>query len=155
MNAKYFQPNTLWWVDFSIILNMPIFFFQKFTNNFYLQLTNRAHYFYYLITLNHINSFLFYILDATAANLSKNNLIIAHQSVFFDYKIISITPIKNSIQSISKLNKGSTWLEREDRELNDTNYNNLADSRKLLLNYNYNEDVFYQNFNHIVNDVYL
>lgn len=155
MNAKYFQHNTLWWVDFSIIINTPVFFYQKFTNNFYLQLTNKSHYFYYLITLNHINSFFFYILDLTTVNLKKNQLMISHQSIFFDYKVITTTTSNQNAESISKLNKGSTWLERENRELNSVNYNNLTDSRKLLLNYNYNNDIFYHNFNHIINDTYL
>lgn len=155
MNAKYFQPTTLWWVDFSIILNSPLFFYQKFTNNFYLSLSEKFHYFYYLITLNHINSFFFYIMDLTTVSLKTNKLIISTQSVFFDYKVITLTNSSKPNQSISKLNKGSTWLERENRELNLVNYFNLTDSRKLLLNYNYNGDVFYQNFNHIINDIYL
>ena len=143
MNAKYFRPSTMWWVDFSIIFNNYLFLNQQYTNNFYLQL------------LNHINSFLFYILDSSTVNLKKNQLIINHQSIFFDYQVTTLTNINKKINSISKLNKGSTWLEREDSELNKTNYTNLADSRKLLLNYNYNLEVSYTGFNQIISDIYL
>ena len=155
MNAKYFQPNTLWWVDFSIILNSYVFLYQKFTNNFYIQLTNNTYYYYYLLTLNHVNSFFFYILDITSSNLKKNNLIVTHQSIFYDYKIISFVNFKKTIYSISKINKGTGWLERENKELNRVSYTNLSDSRKLLLNYNYNYSVTYQNFNQIIGDNYL
>lgn len=155
MNAKYFRPSTMWWVDFSIIFNNYLFLNQQYTNNFYLQLSTKNHFYYYLLILNHINSFLFYILDSSTVNLKKNQLIINHQSIFFDYQVTTLTNINKKINSISKLNKGSTWLEREDRELNKTNYTNLADSRKLLLNYNYNLDVSYTGFNQIISDIYL
>lgn len=155
MNAKYFRPSTMWWVDFSIIFNNYLFLNQQYTNNFYLQLSTKNHFYYYLLILNHINSFLFYILDSSTVNLKKNQLIINHQSIFFDYQVTTLTNINKKINSISKLNKGSTWLEREDRELNKTNYANLADSRKLLLNYNYNMEVSYTGFNQIINDIYL
>ena len=155
MNAKYFRPSTMWWVDFSIIFNNYLFLNQQYTNNFYLQLSTKNHFYYYLLVLNHINSFLFYILDSSTVNLKKNQLIINHQSIFFDYQVTTLTNINKKINSISKLNKGSTWLEREDRELNKTNYTNLADSRKLLLNYNYNLEVSYTGFNQIISDIYL
>lgn len=155
MNAKYFRPSTMWWVDFSIIFNNYLFLNQQYTNNFYLQLSTKNHFYYYLLILNHINSFLFYILDSSTVNLKKNQLIINHQSIFFDYQVTTLTNINKKINSISKLNKGSTWLEREDKELNKTNYANLADSRKLLLNYNYNLEVSYTGFNQIINDIYL
>ena len=155
MNAKYFRPSTMWWVDFSIIFNNYLFLNQQYTNNFYLQLSTKNHFYYYLLILNHINSFLFYILDSSTVNLKKNQLIINHQSIFFDYQVTTLTNINKKINSISKLNKGSTWLEREDRELNKTNYTNLADSRKLLLNYNYNLEVSYTGFNQIISDIYL
>jgi hypothetical protein len=155
MNAKYFRPSTMWWVDFSIIFNNYLFLNQQYTNNFYLQLSTKNHFYYYLLILNHINSFLFYILDSSTVNLKKNQLIINHQSIFFDYQVTTLTNINKKINSISKLNKGSTWLEREDKELNKTNYTNLADSRKLLLNYNYNLEVSYTGFNQIISDIYL
>lgn len=155
MNAKYFRPSNLWWIDFSIIFNTCLFFTQQYTNNFYLQVPNRVHFYYYLLILNHINSFLFYILDSTRIDKKNSKLIINHQSIFFDYQVTSITCINKKISSISKINKGSAWSEREDRELNDTNYINLLDSRKLLLNYNYNSDISYSGFNQIVNDIYL
>ena len=155
MNAKYFRPSTMWWVDFSIIFNNYLFLNQQYTNNFYLQLSTKNHFYYYLLVLNHINSFLFYILDSSTVNLKKNQLIINHQSIFFDYQVTTLTNINKKINSISKLNKGSTWLEREDSELNKTNYTNLADSRKLLLNYNYNLEVSYTGFNQIISDIYL
>lgn len=155
MNAKYFRPSTMWWVDFSIIFNNYLFLNQQYTNNFYLQLSTKNHFYYYLLILNHINSFLFYILDSSTVNLKKNQLIINHQSIFFDYQVTTLTSINKKINSISKLNKGSTWLEREDKELNNTNYVNLADSRKLLLNYNYNLEVSYTGFNQIISDIYL
>jgi len=155
MNAKYFQPTVLWWVDFSIILNTPLFFYQKFTNNFYLKLSEKSYYFYYLISLNHINSFFFYILDLTTINLKKKQLVTSTQSIFFDYKVTTTVNSSKDIHSISKLNKGSTWLERENKEMNLVNYINLLDSRKLLLNYNYNQEILYHNFNHIINDISL
>jgi hypothetical protein len=155
MNAKYFRPSTMWWVDFSIIFNNYLFLNQQYTNNFYLQLSTKNHFYYYLLILNHINSFVFYILDSSTVNLKKNQLIINHQSIFFDYQVTTLTNINKKINSISKLNKGSTWLEREDKELNKTNYTNLADSRKLLLNYNYNLEVSYTGFNQIISDIYL
>ncbi len=155
MNVKHFKHNNLWWIDFSIIFNSCIFLSQEYTNNYYIQLSNKTHIYYYLLILNHVNSFLFYILDITSFKLKKPNLINTHQSFFFDFQVTAITKNTNTINSISKINKGCVWLEREDRELNNTNYNNLTDSRKLLLNYNYNSNVSYSGFNQIVSDTYL
>jgi Ni,Fe-hydrogenase III component G len=45
------------------------------------------------------------------------------------------------------------WCEREVREFNKVNYVNLTDTRKLLSNYNYNENLQYNNFNNILNDI--
>lgn len=46
-----------------------------------------------------------------------------------------------------------TWIEREIKEFNQINFINLIDSRKLLLNYNYNLNLDYSNYNNIINDL--
>jgi hypothetical protein len=78
------------------------------TNNFYVQISNKSHLYYYLLILNHVNSFLFYILDSTSINVKNLKLMINHQSIFFDYQVTSVTKINKKINSISKINKGST-----------------------------------------------
>ena len=152
MNVKYFQSNTLWWVDLAIILNSCVFLCQQYSNNYYIMLANKVHYYYYLFTLTNINSFVFYVLDITAVKCKLPKVFTTHQSYFFDYQVTTITSIHNSVASISQINRGSSWLERENKELNKVNYVNLLDSRKLLLNYNYNLNVYYSSFNQIIND---
>lgn len=155
MNVKYFQPNTLWWVDLTILLNSCLFLYQQYSNNYYIMLSNKVHYFYYLLTLTNVNSFIFYVLDITTVKDKLPKVFTTHQSYFFDFQVTTLTPIHNSIVSISQVNQGSAWLERENKELNKVNYTNLLDSRKLLLNYNYNLNVYYTSFNQIINDNYL
>lgn len=111
-------------------------------------------YFFFLLNYKNLNSLNFYILDIiTYKNINTNYYFLAYQSIFFDFKILVETTFKDSINSLSKIYKGSLWIERETKEFNAIQYNNLTDTRKLLSNYNYNNELQYNNYNNIINDL--
>lgn len=59
----------------------------------------------------------------------------------------------NNLISISNIYKSFGWVERELKESNNLVFKGLKDSRKLLLNYNYNINNHYINYNNIINDI--
>lgn len=61
--------------------------------------------------------------------------------------------VDKNIQSISSVYSGNSWIEREVREFNKIFFVNLNDTRKLLLSYNYNDTLHYNNYNNIINDI--
>ncbi len=156
MNKKNFLLNTsLWWVDFNILnLNALLFKFSKINNIYFLNINYEFFFFFFLLNSKNLNTLNFYILDIlTYKTKNINNYFLSYQSVFFDFKILLETNFLNSISSISNIYKGALWVERETKEFNGVQYTNLNDTRKLLLNYNYNNQLQYNNFNHIINDL--
>lgn len=96
----------------------------------------------------------FYNLDALI--YSRNNLnkyYIGTQTFFFDLQILIEIKFNNKLQSLSKIYSGNTWIERELKETNNILFINLLDNRKLLSNYNYNNNLEYNNYNLILNDI--
>lgn len=155
MNQKNIMNYLTWWLDFTIInINSSTFKYSQINNIYYINIKENYLYFFFLINKNNVNSLNFYNLDITNYKLvNKYKYFIAYQSIFFDFKILIETNFKNKIQSLSSINKGTLWLERENKEFSLIQYNNLNDSRKLLSNYNYNNSVQYNQFNSIINDL--
>lgn len=119
-------------------------------------MSNKFLFYFFLINKNNLNNFYFYFLDSTVVtNYEKKEYQIAYQSIFFDLRILINVKFKNSLQSISKIYRGSSWVERENKEFNNIIFNNLNDTRKLLSNYNYNKNPQYNNFNNILNDLHI
>jgi hypothetical protein len=152
---KIFSPATLWWLDVNILnINILKFKYSLINNIYFLYIANKYIYTYFLLNKKNLNTLNFYILDIlTFKNINTYNYFIAHQSIFFDFKILIETHFKNKTTSISKINSGSLWIERETKEFNLIQYDNLLDTRKLLSNYNYNSDLQYNNYNNIINDL--
>jgi hypothetical protein len=94
---------------------------------------------------------MFYNLDSSIIN--KNNYYIALQTFFFDLQIFINIKFTNYLTSLSSVYSGNTWVERELKEFNEVYFINLIDNRKLLSNYNYNNNLQYNQFNNIVNDI--
>lgn len=155
MNQKNIMNYLTWWLDFTIInVNSSTFKYSQLNNIYYVNIKEKYLYFFFLINKNNINSLNFYNLDITNYKiLNKYKYFIAYQSIFFDFKILIDTTVKNTIQSLSSINKGSLWLERENKEFSSLQYTNLNDTRKLLSNYNYNNSIQYNQFNSIINDL--
>lgn len=155
MNQKNIMNYLTWWLDFTIInVNSSTFKYSQLNNIYYVNIKEKYLYFFFLINKNNINSLNFYNLDITNYKiLNKYKYFIAYQSIFFDFKILIDTTVKNTIQSLSTINKGSLWLERENKEFSSLQYTNLNDTRKLLSNYNYNNSIQYNQFNSIINDL--
>ena len=86
---------------------------------------------------------------------TQKNYHIAFQSIFFDYKLLLKIQTKFLLHSISNVYKSNVWVERELKEFNDIFYFNMNDSRKLLLNYNYNKVLPYSQYNNIIEDIQL
>ncbi len=124
-----------------------------YTNNiFFINLTN--FFYFFLINKYNINCMLFYCLDAVIdTNKNNKNYYISYQSFFYDLKIMCEIKFKNYLQSLSSVYNSQTWVERELKEMNNIFFLNLVDTRKLLLNYNYNYTINYNNFNNIINDI--
>lgn len=154
MNKKK-NLNNLWWLDCAILnLQLTNFKYSKINNIFNINIQKNIFFFFFLINKKNLNSYLFYILDSLLINNNNNKtLYISYQSIYFDYKVLIETYIKNEIQSLSHILKGTIWIERELKEFSNIPYSNLLDTRKLLSNYNYNNILSYNNYNNIINDI--
>lgn len=152
---KFFLNN--WWLDSTILNpNLTSFKFSVTNNIFYLNLSSKFLFYFFLINKNNLNNYYFYILDSTIlTNYEKKEYQIAYQSIFFDLKILVNVKFKQSLQSLTKIYKASSWVERENKEFNNITFDNLNDTRKLLSNYNYNKNLQYNNFNNILNDLHV
>ncbi len=154
MKKKNFLNNKLWWLD-SYIMNTNIKFkYSQISNIYKINISSNFFFFFFLINKKNINNLLISNLDGVIVkNLDLKKYYISLQSFFFDFKILIDISFTNYINSISLIYSGNSWLERELKEFNNVNFINLNDSRKLLLNYNYNNDLTYNNFNNIINDI--
>ena len=152
---KNFSNYSLWWLDTNILnINNLNFKYSYLNNIFFLKLDSKFYYYFFLLNNKNINTLNFYILDIlNYKNINLNNYFVSYQSIFFDFKLLVETQFEKRISSLSKIYKGSLWIERETKEFSSIEYNNLIDSRKLLSNYNYNNNLQYNNFNNIINDL--
>ena len=155
MNKKKITPlNISWWLEFSFIQSNINFNYSLINNTYNLNITKTNLYYFFLLNKKNTNTLNFYILDiVTFTQNAIYKYFIAYQSIFFDYKILIETTFKDKIISLSSVNNGSLWIERETKEFNKIQYNNILDSRKLLSNYNYSEELEYNNYNNIINDL--
>lgn len=155
IKKKFFLNN--WWLDSTILNpNLTSFKFSLTNNIFYLNLSNKFLFYFFLVNKNNLNNYYFYLLDSTVlTNFEKKEYQIAYQSIFFDLKILVNVKFKNTLQSLTKIYKAASWVERENKEFNNITFNNLNDTRKLLSNYNYNKNLQYNNFNNILNDLHI
>lgn len=87
--------------------------------------------------------------------MKKKEYLVNIQSVFYDLRITLVSNFKNTIHSLSKIYKSSSWVEREIKEFDLILFQNLNDTRRLLTNYNNNRDLQFNNFNHILNDLHI
>ena len=150
---KIITNNNLWWLDFSILnLNNIKFKYFYFSNIFYIKLIN--FFFFFLINKNNINNMLFYNLDSLIFNNNINDKYnCGVQTMFFDLQVLLEINFNNKLTSLSGIYSGNTWLEREMKEMGNITFLNLLDNRKLLSNYNYNNNLEYTHFNSIINDI--
>lgn len=155
MNQKNITNYLTWWLDFTIInINCSTFKFSQLNNIYYINIKENYLYFFFLLNKNNLTSLNFYNLDITNYKIiNKYKYFVSYQSIFFDFKILIDSTINNPIHSLSTINKGSLWLERENKEFSSLQYTNLNDTRKLLSNYNYNNSIQYNQFNSIINDL--
>ena len=145
----------LWWLDTSILNTSLIFFKYSHSSTIFTIKLNQILPFFYINKKN-LNCLYFYLLDMTIINNYKFNMYyIAFQSIFFDYQILIESKIKSNFNSLSSIYSGASWIERELKESNTILYTNLNDSRKLLLNYNLNDSIQYNNYNNIINDLLI
>jgi len=147
--------HSVWWVEFLILNSNTIkFSYQLSDNTFFFHITTRTYPFfiYFLKFLPQSN--LFQVLDLTNISLTqKNELCSIYQSVFNNLKLCIIFPIINQIFSSTNIFKSNTWLERELKEFSVINIQNLIDTRKLLLNYNYNNTLKFNQYSSIISDI--
>ena len=160
MNEKRkFKNNSLWWLDFGILNISNLKFKYSYSNNiFFMTILKKYYFFYFLLNKKNINTLLYYNIDCFLLKNKKTtqiNQFSSIQTIFSDFKFLLEVNTYNNLQSISSIYSGNTWIERELKEMNDCYFNNLVDSRKLLLNYNYEKNINYNNFNHIINDLNL
>jgi hypothetical protein len=148
---KTFNKLNLWWSDFFILNSYNnIIKFSHINNLFYFKLHENLLFFFFLLNKKNFNTIYFYNLDAVIIN---KTYYIASSSFFFDLKLLLEVTHTNSLESISKVFYSFTWVERELKEFNNISFYNLKDTRKLLLNYNSNHDLTYNNYNAVINDL--
>lgn len=154
MIKKKLSTSNLWWLDFGILgLDNLNFYYNKFNN---LQIINISiYFFFFLLQKKNLSVYLSYILDSTIIKHTNKYIYTYMQTHFYDNQILIKS--KNSLLpiSISSVYSGNNWVEREIKEFNNVFIQNMKDSRKLLLNYNYNTDLQYNNYNNIINDISL
>lgn len=156
MNKKRkFLNNSLWWLDVSILNYNNIDFFFSYENNiFFLQLNKNYYYYYSLIGKKNVNSALLYNLDGVYTYSDTfGKYILATQTIFYDFKVLIEVVADGNIPSTSQIYRGNTWIERESKEFSGIFFTNLLDNRKLLLNYNYNHDLQYNQFSNVIGDI--
>ena len=146
---------TTWWVDAYILnTNFNKFLYNKINNYHYISITPNFLYIYLLLNKKHINTLMFNNLDTAIIK----NLKLAYyslQTFFFDYKILVHIKYNTYLFSSSTIYSGNLWLERELKEMNNINFIQLLDTRKLLSNYTYNTNLIYNNYNVILNEVLI
>lgn len=152
---RHFTNNSLWWFEINLLNTNNIKFKYLLNSNiFFLNLSYKFYYFYHLICKYSLNTLLFSNLDTTLIKSKNNNIYYnSSQTIFCDFKILLNVNIQDTLISISSIYRGNIWVEREIREFYNIFILNLNDTRKLLLNYNYNSDLIYNNFNNIINDI--
>ncbi len=146
-----------WWLDSAIINpQLVLFKFSLFNKTFYLNLSKKILFYFFLINKNNVNSYYFYLMDSTVVtNFEKKNYLITYHSVFYDINILITSKFNNTMSSLSNIYKSSSWIERENKEFNLVLFNNLNDTRRLLTNYDNNRNLQFNNFNHILNDLHI
>lgn len=157
IKTNNFKTYSLWWLDICILNSNIINFKYSYNNtNYILNLSEIYFYFFFLLNKKNLNTLNFYFLDIMLIKNANNlNYYATYQSYFFDFKLLIETKFSKYITSISTLYSGILWVEREVREFSQSQYINLVDSRKLLSNYNYNNELLYNNYNNIINDLNL
>lgn len=156
MNKKRkFVNSSLWWLDTNILNTENIKFKYSYESNiFFLKISKLFYYYYFLINKKNLNSLMFSNLDSVLISSSnKNNYYLAGQTIFCDFKFMLEVYSNTHLHSISGIYSGNSWVEREVKEFNKVFFINLNDSRKLLLNYNYNETINYNHYNNIIGDI--
>lgn len=157
IKTNNFKTYSLWWLDICILNSNIINFKYSYNNtNYILNLSEIYFYFFFLLNKKNLNTLNFYFLDIMLIKNANNlNYYTIYQSYFFDFKLLIETKFSKYITSISTLYSGILWVEREVKEFSQSQYINLVDSRKLLSNYNYNNELLYNNYNNIINDLNL
>lgn len=157
IKANTFKTFSLWWLDLCILNSNIINFKYSYNNaNYIINLSEIYFYFFFLLNKKNLNTLNFYFLDIMLIkNANISSYYVVYQSYFFDFKLLIETRFSSYIYSLSTLYAGNLWIERETKEFSESQYINLLDSRKLLSNYNYNNDLLYNNYNNILNDLNL
>lgn len=157
IKTNNFKNYSLWWLDICILNSNIINFKYSYNNtNYILNLSEIYFYFFFLLNKKNLNTLNFYFLDIMLIKNANNlNYYAIYQSYFFDFKLLIETKFSKYITSVSTLYSGILWVEREVKEFSQSQYINLIDSRKLLSNYNYNNELLYNNYNNIINDLNL
>lgn len=155
MNKKKITPlNISWWLDIGILQSNLKFHYSLINNTYNIKINNAVLYFFFLLNKKNTNTLNFYILDIVSLPIKTYyQYFISYQSIFFDYKVLVQTQFTKKTTSLSTIYNGALWIERETKEFNELQYNNILDTRKLLSNYNYNSSLEYNNFNNIINDL--
>lgn len=146
-----------WWVDSAILNYKDVnYSYNEHSKVYSLNVSKDFFFFFLLLNKKNTNTLNFFYSDITVVgNNYKNQYLINYQSIFYDFRVLILVNFFNQIISLTKINKGLTWSERELKEFNKVSISNLLDSRKLLTNYNHNNATAYNNFNNIVNDLFI
>lgn len=157
IKKRNFTNNSLWWLELHILnTSNTTFQYSKTNNVFFLDVTSSFFFFFFLINKKNLNTAYLHPLDGVI--LKENGYtqyLLPTQTIFFDFKILISLKTALRLQSISSIYSGNSWVERELKEFNGVNFSNLNDTRKLLLNYNYNTDLQYNQYNTIINDIQI
>ena len=154
IKKKFLNNKSLWWLEFtSLNTNVIVFNFDLKNNTTFLTIPSKSYSQFHTILKYSPQSLLFSTLDiALTSPISELKLYHVIQSFFKDIKACIDIKINKNITTTSNLYFGNTWSERELKEFSSINVINLIDTRKLLLNYNYNNELNYNHYNTLILD---
>ena len=138
------------------MLNSNTFKMYTNKNNYSLnfEFLNINFFFFLVLQKYNLISVYFFIVDKILyKNKSNHTELIFVNSLKTDIHYFITNKFFKKTKSLSSIFSNCIWIERELRELNEINYITLNDNRKLLLNYNYNNIISYNNYNNIINDL--
>lgn len=141
-------------LDLNFLIILPKNFFTLFNltsvynkNNTFLTISHNVNLLTNILLKNSLLNIWFNV-DCSINKLTGVNVIIqTHSCVFTNQRITLLSKSKNNnFDSLSKIFFSTNWTERELQEFSTLKFTNLCDSRRLLTDYTYHNNIFFENY---------
>lgn len=154
IKKKLINARNLWWIEFfSLQITNVKFTYNHIDNINKLIISNSYINLLFTVLKNSTQTTFFSIVDYSVVSANNKYAVYVAQSFFKNIKLNIFIDVKNQLLSLTNLYYGNMWIERELKEFSNIYVLNLYDTRKLLLNYDYNTSITYNSFNNIITDI--